>query len=439
MPYLLNIAYLLFLVCAAPWLACQALRKGKYREGFAAKLLGRVPVRRSDRPCAWFHAVSVGEVNLLVPLVARFSERYPAWECVISTTTMTGYRLAQTKFAASVVFYCPLDFTWAVRTALRRIRPSLLVLAELELWPNLITSARAAGVRVAVVNGRVSDRSFRGYGRLKFFIGRLLGRIDLIAAQNSEYADRFCRLGAAAQKVHVTGSIKFDGAQADRNNSATLKLRQLANFRDEDVVFLAGSTQEPEEQLALEAFRRLSLRFPRLRLVLVPRHPDRFDRVAELLDNSAMFWQRRSRLEQFTPDARTRIILVDRIGELGAWWGAAHIAFVGGSLGRRGGQNMIEPAAYGAAVSFGPNTQNFRDVVAMLLDAQAAVVVRNQQTLMDFVACCLEDPAFAAELGARAKSVVAEQVGATRRTLDLLASIMPAELNESSAGRNRAA
>jgi 3-deoxy-D-manno-octulosonic-acid transferase len=426
----LNFLYLALLALASPWLLGQAVRKGKYREGFAAKLLGQVPRREPGRPCIWFHAVSVGEVNLLATLLARIAARRPDCECVISTTTMTGFALARKKYPETTLFYCPLDFTWAVRRALARVRPNLLVLAELELWPNLIRLSHAAGVRVAIVNGRLSERSFRGYRRCLWFVRPLLERIDFIGAQNQEYAERFCALGANAQSVHVTGSIKFDGAQTDRHNPATERLRALAGFAPDDVVFLAGSTQDPEESLSLAAFRELAPAHPRLRLVLVPRHPDRFATVAALLDASGLAWQRRSALDVGPRDPATQAFLVDAVGELGAWWGTANVGFVGGSLSNRGGQNMIEPAAYGAAVSFGPNTRNFRDIVAALLAEQAAVVVHNGEELTAFVRRALEEPAFAAELGQRAKTFVSRQLGATERTM---AGVLPLLVDERTA------
>lgn len=424
MGYLLNLAYLALVVAVSPLLVYRALRHGKYRQGWPQKLLGLVPRRADDRPCVWLHAVSVGEVNLLAPLLAEIRRHRPGWRCVVSTTTATGHALANEKYPELDVFYCPLDFTWAVRAAVRRVRPRCLVLAELEVWPNLIAAAREHDARVAVINGRLSERSFRGYRRARWLIGRSLRRIDLIAAQNEEYAERFVALGAHRSAVRVTGSIKFDGARADRLNSATTRLAALAKIADDDIVFLAGSTQEPEEVAALAAFRELSGEYPRLRLVIVPRHRERFEIVADLLDRSGVAWQRRSALETAGARADARVLLVDTIGELGAWWGTATIAFVGGSLGNRGGQNMIEPAAYGAAVSFGPNTRNFRDIVAAMLASQAAVVVHDEHELRQFVRRCLAEPAFADGLGRRARQLVASQVGATRRTFELLSPLV---------------
>lgn len=420
MAYLLNVLYAVLLLVTSPLLAASAARKGKYRQGLGQKLLGLVPGRESDAECVWVHAVSMGEVSLIAPLIRQLRERHPQWDVVISTTTLTGYTLAKTRYSDLSVFYCPLDFSFAVRRAMRRIRPSLLVLAELELWPNLIAAAREHGAKVAIINGRLSDRSFRGYRRFRKLVAPLVAQVDVVAAQNEQYAERFREIGAPAERVHVTGSLKFDGAQTDRENAATLRLRELAGFAADDVVFLAGSTQQPEEQLALEAFRQLSPRFPHLRLVLVPRHPDRFAEVAQMLTAEGVFWQKRSQLDRLPADPRARVLLVDRVGELGAWWGTAAIAYVGGSMGPRQGQNMIEPAAYGAAVSFGPKTRNFRDVVAVLLADEAAIVVQDGRELTEFVRHALTDPDWAGKLGQRAQRVVASQLGATRRTVELL-------------------
>ncbi len=423
MSYLLNLVYLIALCLASPWLLYNAIRKSKYRQGWGAKFLGRVPLRSPERPGIWLHAVSVGEVNLLQPLLAAIENRHPDWECVISTTTRTGYELARRKYAPRSVFYCPLDFSWAVRNALRRIQPGLLVLVELELWPNLIRGAKRAGIPVAIVNGRLSESSSRGYQRIGFLVKRLIASMDLLAVQNEEYAQRFRQLGARPGQLQVTGSLKFDGIDQDRGNPTTQALASLAGITDQETVFLAGSTQYPEEQIALAVFQKLAKDYPHLRLILVPRHPERFAEVATMLDQQAADWQLRSELDPAATKPPARILLVDAMGELAAWWGTARIAFVGGSLGKRGGQNMIEPAGYGAAVCFGPHTHNFRDIVEMLLHQEAAVVVHDEAELQAFVQQCLNDPTACQQLGERAQQLVASQDGATERTLQLLESL----------------
>lgn len=420
MTYLLNAIYVCLLAATAPWLAWRSYRTGRYRRGWAEKFWGNVPAPRSDRPLVWLHAVSLGEVNLLAPLVSELRRRRPGWELTVTTSTQTGYEQARVKFADLTVSYCPLDFSWAVRRTLRRWRPRLVVLAELELWPNLIRLAKEEGAAVAVINGRLSPRSFRGYRRLRPLVSGWLAQLDLVAAQSEEYAQRFRALGARPESVATTGSIKFDGAQTDRVNSQTAQLARLAGVKPGDMVFLAGSTQEPEEAFALQAFQSLQAEFPQLKLMIAPRHPERFDAVAQLLQRSGVAWRRRSSLVEGAENVDTRVLLLDSVGELRAWWGLAQAAFVGGSLSTRGGQNMIEPAAYGATVSFGPNTRNFREIVAQFLAADAAVVVHDQAELTSFVRRCLADRTWAEAVGQRAQRLVLAQQGATARTVDRL-------------------
>ena len=426
MPYLLNLVYLLLLAVCSPWLLYQSVRTGKYRQGFAAKFFGQTPLRSgSSSQCVWLHAVSVGEVNVLRTLVAQLETLHPDWQLVITTTTRTGYDLAKKRFAEHTVSYCPLDFSWAVRRAMRKLNPDILILAELELWPNLIRAAKKHGAQVMVINGRLSDRSSRGYQRIRPIVSRVLRQIDLIAAQNETYALRFKALGADPQKICVTGSLKFDGAETDRHNRQTVRLRKLAQLPDGVPVLLAGSTQDPEEMVAVRAWQNAQAVSPELRLILVPRHPERFDAVARELKAAHIPFRRRSSLERKPLDDTHRVLLVDTVGELGAWWGTADVAFVGGSLNtKRGGQNMLEPAAYGAAVSFGPRTHNFRDVVAALLEAEAAVVVQDGEELTSFVRRALTDADFARQLGASAQNLVKSQLGATARTVTLLETLL---------------
>lgn len=428
--WLLNAVYLTLLLVLSPAIVITAWRTGKYREGWGEKFFGFVPERTSDKFCVWLHAVSVGEVNLLATTLAEIKRTQPDWEVVISTTTKTGFDLANKKYAGeNTVFYCPLDFSWATNRAMRRIRPNLLVLAELELWPNLIRAANGSigagqGAKVAIINGRLSDNSFRGYHRVGWLVRRVMQQVDLVAAQDEATAERFRLLGAL--NVTVTGSLKYDGAETNRGNAKTISLAQLAGFDSNDILWLAGSTQAPEEAICLKVFNRLREEFPRLRLVLVPRHPERFDEVATLLDRSEVDWGRRSLLGERQGRGRpgSLVLLVDAVGELGAWWGTATIGFVGGSFGDRGGQNMIEPAAYGVATCFGPNTKNFRDIVAALLAADGAQVVQNSDALEAFVRRCLEEAEFAEGLGDRARTFVATQLGATERTIGRLTNLV---------------
>ena len=434
--WLLNLIYFGVLLFFSPMILYRVLRQGKYRRGFRQKFLGRIPRRwrilknrseSANTKIVWFHAVSVGEVKLLRPLLQKIRETQPDWCCVISTTSKTGMDLATQMFGNDwTVFYCPLDFSWAVEQAFQRLKPDALVLVEQELWPNLISTAKKNGVKLAIVNGRFGEGGYKRYLWIRPVISQMLRQFDLIAPQNELYAGWFRRLGVSSEVIRITGSIKFDGANTDRNNPETERLKHLAGISEDDIVFLAGSTQFPEETFAVECYEHLKRDFPRLRLIIVPRHPERFGEVATMLDNKEIHWERRSALadgRRQTADG-SRVLLVDTVGELGGWWGTATIAYVGGSMGKRGGQNMIEPAAYGAAVCFGPNTKNFRDIVEMMLRDNAAQVVHDQREMEQFVRRCLEEPDFADQLGTNAQNLVQRQVGATQKTLELLQALI---------------
>ena len=430
MPYLLDFGYLLLLLAALPWLAWQRWVRGKSRPGLWRRLFGVTPVRSTGRRCVWFHAVSVGEVLLLRPVVRRFRELYPTWDCVISASTVTGLSVARQTYSDLPVIPCPLDFSWSVGRAMRRIAPDGLVLAELELWPNLIRFARRRGAFVAVINGRLSPRSYRRYRRVRWFVRWCLNQIDCLAVQNDTYAERWIDLGGDSSRIHVTGSVKYDGVSLDRNRAKSRELAAIfgltrPNTVQDPLVWVVGSTQAPEEEIALRIYRRIRAEFPHLRLILVPRHPERFDEVATLLQRSELPFVRRSRLATDAASASVPpVILVDTIGELAAVWALADVAFVGGSLTPRGGQNMIEPAACGAAVVFGPNVWNFQDTVDRLLERNAAIQVRDADELERETRRLLRDPAARTALGQAARRFVQSQQGATERTVALLADLI---------------
>jgi 3-deoxy-D-manno-octulosonic-acid transferase len=423
MSYLLNALYFLALGLLSPWLVYKSLTTGKYRRGLWCKFSGSVPPRSGNAPCAWFHGVSVGEIHLLRQVIARFRQGFPAWECVLSTTTDTGFDEAVRRFLDLTVFYWPLDFTWAVKRALRRVNPSLIVLAEGELWPNFVTAAWRRGIPVAQINGRMSPRSFRRHQRFAFLGRFLFHKLALIAAQTEEYAACFRNLGADRERVVVTGSVKYDGVETNRLNTRTQELRRLFSLTSADLVLVAGSTQAPEEELILELFKRIRQQYSRLRLFLVPRQKDRFEAVAGLLRDSGVSFVRRSALSQPLSEPAA-VILVDTIGELSAVWGLAEVAFVGGSLdGKRGGQNMIEPAAYGAAVLFGPHVWNFKETAARLLEQKAAIQVTDEKMLENEIDRLLGDASARTTLGAFAQRFVLSQQGATERTIAALADL----------------
>ena len=254
MSWLLNLLYALLLIAGSPVLLYRVIVLGKYRHGLSEKLFGRLPRRGTENFCVWFHAVSVGEVLQLQTIVRQLEATRPDWEIWITTTTHTGHKVAREKFPNHTVCYFPLDFSGSVKNALRRVRPSMIVLVELELWPNFIRAASEKRIPLALVNGRISEASFKGYRRVRFLMRDLLGRFERLAVQSQTYAERLRSLGAPAEKIVVTGSIKFDGVKPDRGNPQTLELRQSFSLNEDDRVFIAGSTQDPEESYALETY-----------------------------------------------------------------------------------------------------------------------------------------------------------------------------------------
>lgn len=420
-------------ILAIPYLLYMSIRYKKYRQGWRQKLFGDVPELpgvENGKKRIWFHAVSVGEVNLIKPIVKEIRARGLNYEFVVSSTSDTGYQLAQKLFGdQTLVFHCPLDLKRAVTRVLQRVKPDVLTLVELELWPTIIKTVCNAGTPVAIVNGRVSDQSFKRYRLVRWALAPTFRRIALIAAQDERAEKYFKELSPCPERVVTTGSLKFDGVETNRENAATQRARKLVGIEESDVVFLAGSTQEGEEAAALETYCRLREEFPELKLILVPRHRERFEDVARMLDESGVPWVRRSQLDAESPQQndgseRWRVILIDAIGELGAWWGLAQIAFVGGSWGSRGGQNMLEPSGYGAAVSFGPNTQNFRAIVEALLQARAAVVVSDTDEMAAFVRRCLVEPQYRQTLGDAARELTLRNAGAARKTVEELAKLI---------------
>ncbi|TWT74390.1 3-deoxy-D-manno-octulosonic acid transferase [Allorhodopirellula solitaria] len=423
----LNVLYATALTLLSPVILYRRVRYGRYRRGASEKLLGLSQQRASEllagcEESIWLHAVSVGEVNLLPELARLLAIRSPQAAVVISTSTDTGYDLAVKHFGHERVFFCPLDFTWAVRRTLQHLKCHQLVLAELELWPNLISSATRSGCPISVINGRLSKRSSDRYQK---FSGRLrssFASLTAVGCQDEITAERFIACGTEPERTRVTGSLKFDNAPRSRDTPEVAARINWAGVDAWHRVWCFGSTQAGEEAMAIRVYHRLRADHPELRLILVPRHPERFDQVAESIVSASDRVIRRSQNESQFADSwdSDEVILIDTIGELRHWWGVAQIATVGGSFGDRGGQNMLEPAGYGCAVSFGPNTKNFATIADQLIEGRGAVRVADEQELESFVRRCLEDIPAADRLGHAAQEIVDQHRGAYDRTLELL-------------------
>ncbi|HUA93444.1 MAG TPA: 3-deoxy-D-manno-octulosonic acid transferase [Terracidiphilus sp.] len=420
-----NLALLTALLASAPWWLWRMMTTHKYREGLKERL-GEVPAvlarmrANDDLPVIWLHAVSVGEVLAVSRLVSEMDWAFSGYRLLVSTTTYTGQVLARERFGASRVFYCPLDLPWAVYAYLQALRPRMLILAETEFWPNLLSGCFGRGIPVAVVNARISDRSWPRYRMLKRLWRPLLGRLSAVLAQTETDAQRLLALGCARERVSVAGNLKFDVRVAEDTDVIKL-FRTLAAGRR---LVVAGSTLEGEEQALLKVWPKLLEADPEMAMVLAPRHPERFGAVAALLTGSGVAWVRRSdwpskpvhALEPLRPG---QIVLLDTIGELASIYSLASVAFVGGSLVPAGGHNPLEPAQFGVPIVMGPNYANFRTVVEDLRTHQAIRIAPPQDfatTLVDLLANRVEAEA----MGDRAREVFDREAGATNRCLEAL-------------------
>ena len=423
-----NLALLVALVVSAPWWLLRMATTHKYREGLRERL-GWVRLRQNvdliaNRPVVWVHAVSVGEVLAVTRLIQELDAALTDHLIVISTTTRTGQALARERFGADRVFYCPLDLPWAVSSYLNALQPQMLILAETEFWPNLLRGCYRRGIPVAVVNARISDRSWPRYRLLRSLWKPFLGRLSRILAQSQIDAERLKALGCSEQAVSVAGNLKFD-VRANSEAEATKQLKALApGLR----LVVAGSTLEGEESALLDAWPKLLAFDPQLVLVLAPRHPERFASVAALLDRSGLSWVRRSDWRSKPGDARQPlkpggVFLVDSIGELASIYSLASVAFVGGSLIPAGGHNPLEPAQFGVPIVMGPHYANFRAITEDLL-AHDALRIANSEQLADTLIAILQDAASASTLGARARTVFEEQAGATGRCVHAILEVL---------------
>ncbi len=403
------------LLLGSPYWLYQMLRHGKYRRGLPERF-GVVPARLGEiaHPSIWIHAVSVGEVLAVSELARELKTEFPRHRILISTTTDTGQRLAAERFGSENVFYFPLDFRFAIRRWFRALRPELVVIAETEFWPNFLRTAHESGAKVAIVNARISDRSLRGYLRWKKFLASVLQNIGVFLAQADQDASRLREIGAPADRVLITGNLKYD-VPPPPEPAIVDDLRRSFAAAGAGPVLVCGSTVEVEEEaMLLGAFSNVLATFPRAVMLLAPRHPQRFEEVASLLQKMRIPFFRRSQWQG--EHVRAGVLLIDTIGELSALYALADIAFVGGSLVPRGGHNIIEPAQHGVAIVVGNHTGNFRDMVSLFQSRDALRVVGPAElplVLMELLGNDLERQA----LGRRAAETLDSQRGATQRTL----------------------
>jgi len=424
MMVLLDLLYLLAGLLIAPLSIVKMALSARWRTGLLQRL-GGVPIRDGDRRCVWVHAVSVGEVNAARPLIELLEREHPELDVRLSTTTDTGQRVARKLLGDGRCFYYPLDFSRAVARTFRRVRPDLVVLVELELWPNFVRVARRSGVPIVVVNGRMREPTMRFYRRVPWLFRPAFDPRsgNAFCVQNQTYRDRFLRAGAPETMLHVTGNMKYDAVRTRPEPEASEPLRGALGISEGERAWVAACTWPGEEAICLRVHRRLLEREPRLRLVIAPRHVERVREVERCILSAGFKCRRAS--SGGGPTGPDTVGLLDTIGTLGYCYDFAEFAFIGRSLVVGGGHNMLEPAALGVLPVFGPHTENFDEEARLLLDNDAAVRVADEAELATALARLLEDAADRERQARRAREVVLARRGAARRHLEMVLARLP--------------
>ena len=445
MGFLLDFLYLLAVISYSPVIIYRTIRYKRYRTGWAQRFgkITRKSARGGQKKCVWLHAVSVGELNAAKTIVKELQDRFSAFEIVVSTTTDTGFARATKLFGENLqVFYFPLDFSWIIRRAFQRIRPSLCLLMELEVWPNFATIAQKSNIPVVVVNGRISDKSFSRYKKIKPITKKIFRKVSLILAQTEEYAQRFKELGCPDERVIVTGSLKYDTAQiTDKVDGADTLAEQLfgkfeiRNSKFEIPLWVAGATGNDEEKILLDVYRSLKQQdhFSDLRLAIVPRKPERFDEVAQLIKQTGFELIRYSQIKnqaagkssiEYRASSIESVILGDTMGDLRKFYSLATIIFVGRSLVPMGGSDMMEAAALGKCTIFGPHAFNFKHTVDALLKDNGAIMVKDKEDLLQTMQKCLTEPEYANKIAKNGREVIRKNQGATTKTIEQIATFL---------------
>ncbi len=440
MKVLIDLAYLLAAVAISPVALYRMVRHNRYRIGWENRF-GKITRRRPGKKCIWLHAVSVGEVNAAKTIVAGLEETFPEFEIVISTTTDTGFERANKVYGGRfAVFYFPMDFSLTMAHAFKNIRPALCLLMELEVWPNFVQIAHASNVPVVVVNGRISDKSLPKYLLVKSLMKKIFENVTLVLAQTDRYAGHFKAIGAPPAKVIVTGSLKYDTAQiTDKVEGADELADQLALKNQR--LWVAGATGNDEEKIILDVYKKLKDRnaFADLRLAIIPRKPERFDEVAQLIQKAGFQLTRYSEVKKKTTENTENtansiinnqssiinaIVLGDTMGDLRKFYSLATVIFVGRSLVPMGGSDMIEAAALAKPTIFGPHTFNFKHTVDVLTKGNGTILVRDKEELFRAVEKCLSDPGYAAQIARAGRQTIKNNQGATLKTIERIRELM---------------
>ncbi|MGA2330429.1 MAG: 3-deoxy-D-manno-octulosonic acid transferase [Syntrophales bacterium] len=426
--YLLyNILLVMAALLAFPYYAIKMTLTGKYRKSMGPKfglVSPAIFAEMKGSPRIWIHAVSVGEVMAAEPIVASLRTHFPEACIVLSTSTETGQDMARRIVTGATSFiYYPLDIPFVVRKIITKVSPDIFILTETELWPNFIRVCKEQGAKIIMVNGRISQRSYQRYALTKFFWKDIVNLVDEMGVISAMDAERLKAIGMAPARVHVMGNAKYDSLAAKASPLVREEMHRKLNLIEMDRVLVAGSTHDGEEKIVLNVYRRLLERYPDFKLIIIPRHPERGHAVLSLLEETGFDdCITMTDIEGGRHRTGERIIVIDVIGELFKVYSLASVVFCGGSLVPKGGQNILEPAAWGKVIFYGPSMDDFRDEKELLENAGAGIMVRSGEELLEGILTLMSDPDTLARKGEEGRRIVVSNMGAADRYADMVRS-----------------
>jgi 3-deoxy-D-manno-octulosonic-acid transferase len=430
MPLIFDSVYLAAVTLGSPYLLFKILTSKRYRAGLNQRL-GMSTKRLGNKPVIWVHGASVGEVITAKSIIGKIDEEFPEWETFISTTTNTGFSVAERNFPDKTVSYFPLDLSWITRKVLCVTKPSFILLVELELWPNFLVSAYKKKIPVIIVNGRISNKSLKAYKTIskisKAFHDSLTSERNIYCARTELDAQRFRDLDIPGKQIYVTGTMKYDNIPTTIDGNVRKRLAGLFCIKDDDLVLIAGSTHDGEEEALIRVFERLRKNWSGIKLIIAPRHIERTRDVFKLIEKKGFIPVLKTEVENSNynwQNTNREIILIDTVGDLGNIYSLSSFVFVGKSLVPAGGQNMMEPAGLGKPVIFGPHTFNFKEETELLLKNNAAKMVETEDELFEIIEFFIKNPNAAKDIGRKAQKVVNEKRGATERSMEIIRDVI---------------
>ncbi len=438
--WIINIGYFIVGILFLPVVLYRMIKSKRYLRGWSDRL-GFIPKRFGERPAIWIHSVSVGEVNAARSLIERLKQQLPFYEIFVSTTTDTGYDRAVKLYGEDNVFFFPFDFSFTISNALRRLKPAMVILVELEVWPNLVLQSEKRGIPVVLVNGRITERSLSRYRLVSAIVKKIFNKLDCVMVQDNTYRQRFISIGVNPSNIIVTGSLKWDGASAADSMESQYALARAVGINTDYPLIVAGSTGDDiEEEAIIRAYQQLRSQFDNLQLAIIPRKPERFDYVAEIINSRGFYAVRRSKYPDGTAgpsgmvSGRATIILGDTMGELRKFYALASVVFVGRTIADMGGSDVMEVAALGRPTVIGSHYDNFKDAVDKLRQADAIEIVDKPEKLASVIGAILGDQSKARKMGENARNVVLANQGATQKTVEKLCEILGMEYDKTERG-----